>query len=124
MTEGLSLNWQFDQRDLARAVTARAAAEGLEDAGEFLLEQANRSVPLEESTLQRSGTVSSSGRNGSLRTTLKVAVAYDTPYAARQHEDTRLRHDAGRRAKWLQLSLAENRDQILNFLAERLREAM
>lgn len=116
MSAPFRLSWSVDRRQLAHSQTSDAAEEGLVDAAEFLLEQANRTVPHEEGTLARSGTVSADG--------LKAAVAYDTPYARRQHEDTRLRHDQGRRAKWLELTLREQKDQILNFLAERIRRSM
>ena len=31
-----------------------------------------------------------------------AAVSYDTPYAIRQHEDLSYKHDAGRKAKYLE----------------------
>lgn len=93
----------------------KAAARAVRDGAEFLLEDANRTAPIEEGTLIRSGQVSVDG--------LTASVSYDTPYAARQHEDTRLRHDEGRRAKWLELTAAENRDRIGEHLARTMREA-
>jgi len=47
-------------------------------------------------------------------------VAYDTPYAVRQHEDTRLRHDAGRRAKWLERTADEEAATIGRLIEGRL----
>ena len=76
------------------------------DAAEFLLEEANRHVPLEESTLEKSGKASVD------ESTLTAAVSYDTPYARRQHEDVNLRHADGRTAKWLQNALTANRKGI------------
>lgn len=64
-------------------------------AGEHLLGAANVHVPLEEGTLERSGTVSDPDQGA-------VTVSYDTPYAVRQHEDLTYQHDPGRTAKWLE----------------------
>ena len=92
----------------------RDAADALTDAAEFLLEQANRTVPIEEGTLKGSGSVHVD------RSALVAAVGYDTPYAVRQHEDTRLRHASGRRAKWLEHTFREQSTRINAFLARRM----
>lgn len=81
-------------------------------AAEYLLEEANRTVPIEEATLARSGSVDVGGGEAS--------ISYDTPYAARQHEETAWRHRPGRRAKWLQLTLQEQARNVGDFLAARL----
>ena len=83
------------------------------DAGEYLLEEANRTVPIEEGTLARTGFVDVGDG--------EATVSYDTPYAARQHEETGYRHASGRRAKWLQLTFQEQARRIEGFLADRLR---
>lgn len=94
-----------------------AGRSGLKDAGESLLESANRTAPIEEGTLIRSGSVTTS-TDGS-----EVSVSYDTPYARRQHEDTRLRHDDGRRAKWLERTLNERHTTLTAYIARKMREA-
>ena len=73
-----------------------AAADGLYLGAEHLLNASNEHVPLEYGDLQGSGTVSED------RSNLEAAVAYDTPYAARQHEEMGYTHDAGRTAKFLE----------------------
>lgn len=94
-----------------------AAVKAVADGTEFVLEAANRTVPIEEGTLARSGAAShDDGRTG----TITGVVSYDTPYAARQHEDTRLRHSPGRRAKWLQSTLAEQKDAVGAHIAKEL----
>lgn len=90
------------------------AARALDGAGEFLLEQSNRTAPIEEGTLVGSGSVHVD------RDALVATVSYDTPYAVRQHEDTRLRHDRGRRAKWLQLTFVEQANRLEQFLARQM----
>ena len=104
-----------DDAALRRIHEATMAA--LSDAGEFLLEEANRTAPIEEGTLIGSGMVTVD------RARAKAVVSYDTPYAVRQHEDTRLRHDSGRRAKWLEHTGREQSARIGAFLADRIRQA-
>lgn len=101
--------WEVDNRRLVSAQVRAALEDGVSDGVEFWLEHANRTVPLEEGTLERSGTASAEGLRG--------VVAYDTPYAARQHEDTTLSHDSGRRAKWLELTGQEKGKAILAHIA-------
>lgn len=111
----MTVRWRGDE--IARQVR-KAALQGLDDAAEFLLETANRTAPLDEGTMARSGVVSSdSGK-------MQAAVSYDTPYAVRQHEDTRLRHASGRRAKWLQLAMKEQSKKIRDYIANKIKQAM
>ena len=102
----------------ARGRALGAIERALTDAAEHLLEQANRTVPIEEGTLKRSGVVSVD------RERLEAAVSYDTPYAVRQHEDTRLRHNDGRRAKWLERTFAERGDAVAAYIVDQLRRAL
>lgn len=79
------------------AADTRAQVEGgLQLAAEHILAQATELVPIEEGTLQRSGTVSIDAAGQT------AAVSYDTPYAVRQHEELNWHHDAGRQAKYLE----------------------
>lgn len=105
------------QWDASRALEGiRADAyRALDDAGEFLGETANRTVPLEEATLEGSMLVTTD------RARLVTVVSYDTPYAVRQHEDLTMRHDPGRRAKWLELTFTEQAPRLERFLADRMR---
>lgn len=83
----------------AEALSRRVQAEkmaALKDVAEYVLGESIQQVPHEEGDLQSSGKVSVD--EGSSR----VAVSYDTPYAVRQHEDMTYRHDAGRKAKYLE----------------------
>ncbi|MGW4648042.1 hypothetical protein [Kitasatospora sp. NPDC004289] len=100
-----------------RAELHRAAARGLELGMEHVLTEANKTVPLDESTLERS-VVSSTDDIA-----LKGAVSYDTPYAVRQHEELTYRHAPGRRAKWLELAAIEEAPVVLALIAAELRRA-
>ena len=94
-----------------------AAADGLFDAAEHILEYANRSVPHREGTLMRSGQADID------RARLEASVSYDTPYAVRLHEHPEYNFRGGRRGKWLELSLQERDHVVQDFLVARLRKA-
>lgn len=83
---------------------------------EHLLSEANKHVPHDEGTLERSGRASSDGRRG--------AVSYDTPYAVRQHEDMSLHHDGKGQAKWLETTMAQESTKVGQIVATKLREGM
>lgn len=95
-----------------------AAMDAIADLAEFGLEESNRIVPIEEGTLARSGTVSVDRASG------VAQVSYDTPYAIVQHEDTQLRHDQGRQAKFLEdAMLTRVAPEAERFIAERIKRA-
>ena len=106
-------HWRIDKRALVSAKVHRAAVNAVGDAAEYLQEMADRGIPLEEGTMERSGTVDHDG--------LKATVSYDTPYVRRQHEDTRLRHDSGRRAKWLEKTFQEEKGKVKKYIAEEIK---
>jgi hypothetical protein len=114
----VQVRWRIDRSKLAVAAVRRAAADGLFESAEFILEDANRTAPIEEGTMIRSGTTSVD------RAALRAAISYDVPYAARQHEDLSYRHDPGRRAKWLEATLREDVDRVRQHLAMRIKGAL
>lgn len=83
---------------------------------EHLLSEANKQVPHDEGTLERSGRASNDGKRG--------AVSYDTPYAVRQHEDLSLHHDGKGQAKWLELTMGQEATTVGQIIATRLREGL
>lgn len=106
------LRWYGDD---AKRKMASAIEHAVHDTTEVLLEESNRTVPIEEATLQRSGTAEVDGHVG--------RVSYDTPYAARQHEDMALTHDAGRRAKWLEATFRERASSLGSYIASVIKRA-
>lgn len=79
--------------------------DGLERAARELLERARRNVPKGDPSVDPDPNVSlrESGRveqDGHTR-----VVRFDTPYAAKVHEDQRLRHPRGGTAKYLEKEL-------------------
>lgn len=101
-------------REAQRAGARRGLALGVE----HVLQVSRSRVPLEEGTLERSGTATVD--EGELR----GAVAYDTPYAVRQHEDLTLKHDDGRQAKYLESALEDERETVGEIVAAEIRRAM
>ena len=91
-------------------------ADGLRLAVEFLLTEANKNVPHDEGTLERSGAASVEAQSGKRR----GAVSYDTPYAVRQHEDMSYRHEKGE-AKWLENTLSRERGKVGEIVAAAIR---
>ncbi|MFE6384758.1 hypothetical protein [Nocardiopsis dassonvillei] len=83
---------------------------------EHLLGESRKQVPIEEGTLERSGTAVTDGLQG--------AVYYDTVYARRQHEETTWRHDPGRKAKYLERPAMEEKDAMLKLVAAQVRRAI
>ena len=104
--------WKIDLRRAVSATVRKKCEAAVADLADHLLETANRTVPIEEATLQNSGQATAEG--------LKGVVSYDTPYACRQHEETGWRHDGGRRAKWLELTFKEEQSRALAYLAKRI----
>lgn len=94
-----------------------AAADALADIAEDDLRDAREVAPIEEGTLGRSGFTETD------RKELVAQVAFDTPYAVRQHEDPTLRHDAGRKHHYLSDTVEANRARHLDYLRSKIRGA-
>ena len=105
----MELDWSGDR---VEAILADATLDGLRLAAEHLLQASSELVPHEEGDLERSGEVSVDESGPA------AAVSYDRPYAVRQHEDQTLRHDNGRRAKYLEEPMSTERDTMLRIIAK------
>ncbi|MFB6618226.1 hypothetical protein ACIGFK_07525 [Streptomyces sp. NPDC085524] len=115
MTRRSRLDWNGDA---ALRGTRDGAVRGLRLAAEHVLTESRKRVPLEEATLERSGTATVD------ESRLTAAVAYDTPYAVRQHEELGYRHDAGRTAKYLEGPLTEEAGTVAAIIAAQLRRSL
>lgn len=113
MPSGFRIAWYGDS---ASSRLGHEAGDAVHKTAEFLLSASNRTVPIEEGTLERSGHADSDGQG-------KATVSYDTPYARRQHEEMNYRHDPGRRAKWLEMTFLEEEGAATEYLASRLGRA-
>jgi hypothetical protein len=102
--------------DVVRAATVQGVGETCDD----LLSVSRDEVPYDQGDLSNSGLAAveatPAGAHG--------AVGYDTPYAARQHEDPTLRHQDGRKARFLGDPLRENANRYLDHIAETVRDAL
>lgn len=112
-----SVRITWDGRTARRAL-ARATPRGLRLAAEHLLQVSRTQVPLEEGTLERSGEAMVDKRK------LEAAVSFSTPYAVRQHEDLTLRHDGGRKGKYLEDPMHSERPTMLDLIAAEARKGL
>lgn len=92
-----------------------AAADALEDIVEDDLRESRDVTPIEEATLVRSGFAEVDRRE------LTGQVAFDTPYAIKQHEDPTLQHDAGRKDHYLSDTVEANRRRHVEHLQSKIR---
>lgn len=92
-----------------------AARKGLWQAAEEILRAANQRVPLDTGVLQASGDTDVDGNE------LAAAIFYDTPYAVRLHEHPEYDFQGGREGKWLERTINERSNDILEGLAKGLR---
>jgi hypothetical protein len=91
---------------------------GLQLGTEHLLQASRLQVPIEEATLERSGVASVDPAK------LEGAVSYDTVYAVRQHEDLNLRHDDGRKAKYLEDPMRDEAEAVGELIAAQIRRSL
>lgn len=109
------LKWYVDPVDLAKNVVADA----LLDTADWLLEEANRTVPWQEGTLQDSGGTDYAELFG-----VQVASIYyggeASAYAVRLHEHPEYHFHYNRRGKWLELTAQEQADRVDSFMAARI----
>jgi hypothetical protein len=90
---------------------------GLEEAAEYLLEEANRRVPIESLRLEHTGEVSTDKERK------RAAVSYDTEYAVIQHEKS-YRHDPGRQRKFLEIPWLAKRSEMRDIIGRAVRRHM
>ena len=107
--------WKLDLNPRAKDIIGGAAARGLGLAAEHGLGKANKKVPIEEGTLERSGAVSVDEKE------LIAVISYDTPYAVKQHE-VPMNHDDGRTHKWLENAMNAEKDVMLETIAKTIRK--
>jgi len=95
-----------------------AQVKALRDSVEHLLTEANKTNPYREGTLERSG--STDVDEGAMQ----ASVYYDTPYAIRVHEEPGLNYtDPKARWKWLEMTVKEQTDKVLEYIKRSLEEA-
>lgn len=110
-----SMSWNGDA---AKAARRTGTVRGLRNAAEHVLAKSREVVPIEEATLSRSGTTSVDDAGE------VAAVSYDTPYAARQHEELTWRHAPGRTAKYLERPHAQTQDDQRRLIARGIQDEL
>lgn len=115
MPQGAKLTWNGPA---VNEKTRDAGVRGLRNATEHLLGVSRRQVPHEEGDLERSGVASVDAGD------LTGAVSYDTPYAVYQHETPDLRHDEGRKWKYLEDPHTAESDRMLELVAAEIRREL
>lgn len=106
--------------EIITPLVRKGLGKGMGQAMEHLLTEANKTVPHDEGTLERSGSTGVEDNNDGVT----GSVSYDTPYAVKQHEDQALGHDGKGRAKWLELTMATERQTIGQIVAEAVRQGL
>ena len=138
--EGIEeMNERFERMDQA---TAKNAVHAMVENTESLLGKSMRIAPLAEGTMigsasarvnqievahgTKDGTPISTGGKPSAKPGQAIAgeVSYNTPYAARQHEDLTLKHLPGKQAKYLEQPLKENVTKYMENLKDAVSEGM
>lgn len=102
-------------------VISDAAQRGVGLASEHILGEARKIVPHETGVLERSGRADTARNRGGLA---RGSVSFDTPYAAKQHENMHYRHKKGRKAKYLEGPLNANKNKVLEIVAAALRGSL
>jgi hypothetical protein len=126
--------------DLYDHLAIDAANDGMVENAEALLGKSMRIVPLDKGNLEASGSarvneteVAHGNDGGTISkvsnppkvmpgTTITGEVAFNEPYAARQHEELSYEHKEGRQAKYLETPLKEFVRQFAQNIADKIKE--
>ena len=106
------LDWRGEEVEKTIKKAARVA---LVAATEHLLDEAVQRTPVETGTLRNSAKASYDDDTG--------MVSYNTPYAARQHEEVGWSHQDGQ-AKYLETALLDSQAKIQQIIAQEVKKAL
>lgn len=109
------LVWRGDQ---AQQQARNLAMQGVAKAAEHLRGESQRQVPHDEGILEATATVTLFPGE------IAATVSYDTPYAARQHEELTWRHQAGRKAKYLEDPHRAERETMMRLISATIRRGL
>ena len=102
------MDWRGDFYSQA---LAQATAEGLTNAAEYLRAKSVPRAPVDTAALRQSAQVTPAAADD-----LESAVSYDTPYAAKQHDDLQLHHWNGGEPLYLLRPLVEEQDTLFRLI--------
>ena len=106
------LDWRGQQ--VANSIE-RAAVNAARAGAHLLRDEAVQRTPIETGTLHNSARASVEGN--------EAMVSFNTPYAARQHEEVGWEHKEGQ-AKYLESALLDNQTRISELIAREIGKAM
>lgn len=109
----MSVNVEWNG-DIVQAMLQANAAEALNHGAELLRGYSLPLAPIDRGPLRASAQVTPATRDN-----LTAHVSYDTPYAARQHEELDYHHEDGQ-AKFLEGPLESHRKDLTEAIANRL----
>lgn len=115
---GITVKSKWQGQQLARRVS-QAAVRGSNRAAERLRALAVTQAPLRDGPLRGSAFVQPAEDHGPI---VQAVVGFDTPYAARQHEETGWNHTDGK-AKYLEDPTRENANELGAIIAAEVRRA-
>lgn len=102
-----------------------AAARGVNKSAEYLRALSVALAPIDTGALRNAATVRPARESN-----LEAVLVFDTPYAARQHEELDYRHTAGRdgtpagQAKYVEQPMTEHRAALQGIIAQEIRHAI
>ncbi len=99
------------------AGATKMADNALQMIAEEVMRLSQREVPHDVGTLQNSGTVKTVGP-------LDKIVGYHTRYAARLHEHPEFHFQKGRKGKYLEDPIKNNKSALLRFFGETVKDGM
>ncbi|WP_122262226.1 hypothetical protein [Ornithinimicrobium cerasi] len=99
-----------------RQAVREGGERGIVLATEHIAGVATQKAPIEEGILRGTGAASQDGLVG--------AVSFDTPYAARQHEELDWNHPRGGEAKYLENAMNQEAGTARALIAQAIRDRM
>lgn len=111
----MKVNVDIDQALIGRA--RKATEEGLATAAVAVQREAVARTPVKDGDLRRSANNTVNGY------ALEAEISFDTPYAARQHEETGWNHPKGGQAKYLESALEDMTDKAMQIVSTAIRRA-
>ncbi len=97
------------------AAVERAATRGLQQAADIIHQEAVLRAPKETGVLRNTSYTQAEGN--------EAIVAFDTPYAVRQHEELGYHHQDGE-AKYLENACIDRKDVVAETIAESIKEGL
>lgn len=103
---------------------AKAAAAGLFEFANHILEEARRIVPHDEGNLEKDSGVSMGEEGGHEVATVWFGAGAASAYAVRQHEETGYNHPNGRQAKYLETPCKEHAGEMPMVIGGNVKEVL